>query len=314
MPVVAASHNGLKAADTAMQYLLKGIDALDAVLHGVDVVEDDGSDHSVGYGGLPNADGVVELEASCMHGPTHRCGAVAGLRDIRYPARVARAVMEHTPHSLLVGNYAEAFAVRQGFSLENLLSPEAEKIFEYWKAYQSGLLSRGDLENLDLPRRMWDYFGITGTLTCLAVDENHGISGVTTTSGVAFKQPGRVGDSSIIGAGLYVENRTGACGSIGLGEENLRNLNCFKTVQYLKRGMTPEDACRQVLGEHLESEMEYRPFDSQSGPGYNITLIAVSKSGETGAAALYGPRNYAVNDGKSSSLKKAAYIFEKREN
>lgn len=310
-PVVIASHNGLKATQCAYETLCSGADALDAVLKGVDLVEDDPGDNSVGYGGLPNSDGFLELEACCMHGPTHQFGAVAGLQDIRYPARVAKAVMQSTPHGLLVGENAKQFAIQHGWKTENLLSAEAENIYKYWQSYQDGKISELDIKNSKIPEKLWDYFGITGTLTCLGQDADGGLSGVTTTSGLAFKLPGRVGDSSIIGAGLYVDNEAGACGSIGKGEENLRNLNCLKVVQQMKKGKSPESACQLVIREHLESEQKYRPFDQQQGPGYNITLIAVSAAGETGAAAIYGPQNYAIHDGKSNRLESAAYIFER---
>ena len=208
-PIAISSANGERATAKAMEMINSGSDALDAVIAGVNIIEDDPNDISVGLGGLPNEDGIVELDACCMHGPTHNAGAVASLRNIKNPSKVARLVMERTDHVLIVGESALRFAKAHGFTEEELLTDKARKIWLNWK------------ENLNKDDDWFPPAGqdndatesTTGTITCCAVDLAGNISGVTTTSGLSFKIPGRVGDSPIIGAGLYVDNEVGACGS-----------------------------------------------------------------------------------------------------
>ena len=222
-PVVISSANGFEAVKKAFDIIQSGKDALDGVIAGVNLLEDDPNDHSVGLGGLPNEDGIVELDACCMHGPTHNAGGVAALRNIRNPSKVARLVMERTDHVLLVGKGALSFARRHGFKEENLLTDEAR---EQWLHWQENLSEEDDwfppIEKENSQSTL-EWERDTGTINCNALDLNGDLSGVTTTSGLSYKIPGRVGDSPIIGAGLYVDNEVGACGSTGRGEENLKN-------------------------------------------------------------------------------------------
>ena len=211
--LAVSSGNGMKTVEKAVELMKSGTDTLDAAIAGVNIVELDPNDTSVGYGGLPNEDGVVELDSSCMHGPTYRGGAVASLRNIKTPSKVAQMVLQRTDHCLLVGEGALRFARMHGFPEENLLTERARLAWVRWK------------ENLSLDD---DYLSPeqgggekdprpTGTITCLCLNDKSDISGVTTTSGLAFKIPGRVGDSPLIGCGVYVENEVGACGSTGRG-------------------------------------------------------------------------------------------------
>jgi len=224
-PIVIASANGINAVAKAYEIITAGADALDGVIAGVNLVEDDPADHSVGLGGLPNEDGIVELDACCMHGPTHNAGAVAAIRNIRNPSKVARLVMERTDHVLIVGEGALRFAKRHGFKEENLLTDEARNIWLKWKENLSDEDDWFAPEDQEQNHSFLLDERITGTINCSALDLKGNLSGVTTTSGLSYKIPGRVGDSPIIGAGLYVDNEVGACGSTGRGEENLKNLS-----------------------------------------------------------------------------------------
>ncbi len=311
--LVLSSANGLRATKKAAEMMLSGADALDAVIAGVNIVEDDPNDHSVGYGGLPNEDGVVELDSCVMHGPTHNAGAVAALRNIQNPSKVARLVMERTDHVLLVGEGALRFAKAHGFKEQELLTDEARKIWLYWKES----LNKNDdwflppLEEIPEKYRKW--LNITGTITCLGLDLNNNISGVTTTSGLAFKIPGRVGDSPIIGAGLYVDNEVGAAGSTGRGEENLKNLSCYQVVEYMRTGLDPQSACKKVLERVVKHAFKLPNLKNKKGlPNFNLKLYAINKEGQFGAAAIYGPGNFAVFDGKENKHYPLNYLYEYR--
>ena len=219
---------------------------LDAVVAGVNTVEDDPNDNSVGLGGLPNEAGVVELDSSVMDGPTGLCGAVAALQNIKNPSKVARKVMEETNHALIVGPGALAFAKAHGFKEEDLLTDDSRQIWLYWRQKHSG--NDDWFTGKDVPERIRkivedDYLRPTGTVNCDAVDGNGDLAGCTSTSGLAFKIPGRVGDSPIIGAGLYVDNAFGAAGSTGRGEANIITNGSHVVVESLRQGMHPTDAC-----------------------------------------------------------------------
>ena len=310
-PVVIASQNGIEAVKLAYEKITDGADALDAVIAGVNLVEDDPDDHSVGLGGLPNEDGVVELDSCCMHGPTHNAGGVAALQNIRNPSRVARLVMERTDHVLLVGAGALRFAKRHGFKEENLLTDAAREIWLEWTENlnkdDDWLPPGGILKHHSaLPLKR-----LTGTINCNAIDLQGNISGVTTTSGLSFKIPGRVGDSPIIGAGLYVDNEIGACGSTGRGEENLKNLSSFMVVEYMRNGKSPVDACLEVC-RRITAKAKLQPYllKSDGFPDFNVKFYAVNKGGETGSAAIYGPYKYSICDADGNRLEEGAYLFK----
>ena len=241
-----ASSNGLEAVRKAVELLKKGEDPLDAVVAGVNIVEEDPNDMSVGYGGLPNEEGVVELDSSVMHGPTHNAGAVACLQNIKTPSKVAKLVMERTDHVLLVGEGALKFAKAHGFKEENLLTERARKEWLDWKEN----LSKKDFwfpPPSEVNPEIESFLSHNGTINCLAIDSKGNLAGVTTTSGFAYKIPGRVGDSPIIGAGLYVDNDIGAAGSTGRGEANILNCGSFTVVDFMRQGFSPDEACLGTL-------------------------------------------------------------------
>ena len=308
-PIVISSGNGLRATQKAMEIIKQGKDALDGVIAGVNIIESDPNDHSVGYGGLPNELGVVELDSCCMHGPTHNAGAVASIRNIKNPSKVARLVMERTDHVLIVGNGALNFAKAHGFKEENLLTDEARKI---WLSWKESLSDRDDWFSNEQAKKTYEkYFDITGTISCLGLDTRGNISGVTTTSGLAFKIPGRVGDSPIIGAGLYVDNEVGACGSTGRGEENLKNLSCFLTVEFMRNGLSPQEACLKTCKRVVQHAKLPSLLKDNGKPNFNLTFYAINKQGEYGAASVYGPYKFSLNNGKTNELLETVYLYKK---
>ena len=244
--LVISSANGVKAIEKARQLIDGGSDALDAVIAAVNIVEDDPNDMSVGLGGLPNADGEVELDASVMHGPSHRAGAVAALKNIKNPSSVAKVVMDRTDHVLLVGEGALKFAKMHGFKEENLLTDQSREEWVRWKetlSNEDAYLPPHTLEDRDIGEGVKKALQTYGTINCLGLDLEGNLSGVTTTSGLSYKIPGRVGDSPIIGAGLFVDNEIGAAGSTGRGEANLLNCSSVMIVEYMKQGESPTEAC-----------------------------------------------------------------------
>ncbi len=316
-PAVISSRNGLPATEKAMGLIRQGVDTLEAVVAGVNIVEADPTDHSVGYGGLPNEEGVVQLDSSVMHGPTGGAGAVACLQDIVYPSRVAKLVMERTDHVLLVGEGALRFAVAMGFERQNLLTPEAREIWLKWKRDLSPEDDWIDpSERLGKPAtraetgRRWRLFQHHGTINCNAVNEKGEISGVTTTSGLAFKIPGRVGDSPIIGAGLYVDNQVGACGSTGRGEANLKSCASFLAVEFMRQGDSPEEAALKVLKRIAENTREPYLLDERGRPKFQLIFYALNKKGEFAGAAMWSGPKYAAHDGETNRLYEAAYLYE----
>jgi N4-(beta-N-acetylglucosaminyl)-L-asparaginase len=318
-----------------MEMIRAGADTLDAVVAGVNIVEDDPKDMSVGYGGLPNEEGVVELDASVMHGPTKRAGAVASLRNIKNPSSVAKIILERTDHLLLVGEGALRFARAHGFKEENLLTEEARAVWLKWKETMSDRDAWGPgLAAPDAPAQSILYNGAlkpeeilalademiahppTGTINCIAVNARGDISGTTTTSGLAFKIPGRVGDSPLIGCGLFVDNEVGAAGSTGRGEECIKINAAHTIVEMMRRGMSPTDACleacKRVAGSYNGNMAKLKKF--------NMDFYALNKSGEHGAASLFGftlnkrgerkRQQYAVHDGREPKLHDMAYLYE----
>lgn len=310
-PLAISSANGIKAVTIAMKKLADGADGLDAAIEGVASVEEDPEDMTVGYGGIPNEEGIVELDASVMHGPTHRAGAVASLRGIKTPSRVAKLVMEHTDHLLLVGDGALKFAKSFGFPEENLLTDNARKLWLHWRA------TRGEKDNWlptppkDLDPAVKKFFGIRehGTIHLGVLDKDGNISGVTSTSGLFFKLPGRVGDSPIIGAGLYVDNEVGSCGSTGRGEANLLNCASFLAVENMRHGMSPIEACLAVC-QRIADKTEPRLLKAPGRPNFDLKFYAMNKQGDYAGVSLYKGGKFAVHDGKNGHLEDCTYLFE----
>ena len=301
-PVAVASANGLRAVQKAFDLLLQGADTLDAAIEGVKIQELDPADDSVGYGGLPNAAGVVQLDASCMHGPTKRAGAVGCLENIKTPSEVAKLVLKYTNHVFLVGEGAKRFALSYGFKEEDLLTESSR---QKWLAWRANMSPTDDY--LDVPDAEQMVVRPTGTINCNAVTPRGEISSVTTTSGLAWKIPGRVGDSPIIGAGQYCDNDVGAAGSTGRGESNLKVCGGFLTVEHMRRGMKPTDACLETL-KRVVAMTEPRLLDARGRPKFGLTFYAVNKRGEFGAASLF-PGSYAAHDGTDAKLRDTAHMF-----
>jgi N4-(beta-N-acetylglucosaminyl)-L-asparaginase len=338
-PVMISSANGLRALDKGMEILKHGGDTLDAAVAAVTVVEDDPNDDSVGYGGLPNEEGEVELDASVMHGPTRRAGSVASVRRIKNVARLAKTVMERTNHVMLVGHGATKFAVAEGFPEMNLLTEQSRMAWLHWKAstsfnWRPGLdspeyVDRSALEAhrdqlaalYDTPEKLaWRphieevaAHPPTGTINCLAVNDKGEISGTTTTSGLAWKIAGRVGDSPIIGAGLYVDGEVGGAGSTGKGEENIKISGGHTIVEMMRKGMSPTDACLEALGRVAHNYKN----DKKKLSKFHIFFYALNKDGVHGSGSLW--RNsydkthrasYAVHDGAQARLAECKPYFD----
>lgn len=339
--IVIASENGLRACTRAMEMLKSGADTLDAVIAGVNINEEDPEDTSVGYGGLPNEDGIVELDASVMHGPTRRAGSVAALRNIKTPSKVARSVMEQTDHIMLVGEGALRFAKACGFKEENLLTEKARLAWLVWK--QSLRDSKGHnnwTDGLDAPAKPKKSSGLqrlfpaadgaalawawevalhppTGTINCLALNDKAEMSGVTTTSGLAWKIAGRVGDSPIIGSGLFVDQQVGGAGSTGRGEENIRIAGAHTIIENMRKGMSPKEACLDAL-KRVAANYDN---DATRLAQFDINFYALRSDGEYAGASLWhgsmrqgklAPKRFAVNDGGQSRLEPCLYLLERK--
>jgi N4-(beta-N-acetylglucosaminyl)-L-asparaginase len=310
-PVVIAAANGNRSKDSdgltcvarAFKMITAGSDVLDAVIAGVNIVELDPEDTSVGYGGLPNAEGVVQLDASVMHGPLKRAGAVACIEGVRTPSHVAKKVMDETDHHLIVGKGAQEFARGYGFKIEDDLNTEkSRRLWLEWKR-------RTDpLHYLDPKDRQeaWHRVGLEmvaeglidpvhfyGTINCNGINTKGEICGVTTTSGLAWKIPGRVGDSPILGAGLYVDGDIGAAGSTGRGEANLFSLCSFMIVESMRNGASPKDAGMAALKRIAEKTVEKRLKNSRGKPNFNVNFYILNARGEYAGVAFY-PSRYAV--------------------
>lgn len=301
-PVAVASANGLRAVQKAFDMLMQGADTLDSIVEGVKIQELDPNDDSVGYGGLPNADGVVQLDASCMHGPTKRAGAVGCLEGIKTPSEVAKLILKYTNHIFLVGEGAQRFAFSYGFKAEDLMTEHSREAWLRWRANlnpNDNFIDVPDAEQLTLPK--------TGTINCDAVTPQGDLSSVTTTSGLSWKIPGRVGDSPIIGAGQYCDNEVGAAGSTGRGESNIKVCGGFLTVEHMRRGMKPTDACLETL-KRVVAATEPRLLDERGRPKFGLNFYAVNKRGEFGAASLF-PSRYAAHDGTEAKIRDTAYLF-----
>ncbi len=313
-PLVIASANGLEAVKKAMEVIRAGNEGLDGVIAGVNIVEDDPDDTSVGYGGLPNYDGVVELDAAVMYGPTHEAGAVAAIQNIKNPSRVARLVMERTDHVLLVGEGALRFAKAHGFKEENLLTDKAREIWLRWKetmSTQDDWLPPHKPTDKDIGALLEPYTRHYGTIHCSAIDLQGNISCVTTTSGLAFKIPGRVGDSPIIGAGLYADNEVGSAGSTGRGEANLQNLSSAMIVEWMRQGKSPEEACLAACKRIVDHTKEAHLQLEDGRPNFEVIFYALNKNGVYGSASIYSGRKMAVHNGTAAKLVPCAYLYDK---
>ena len=298
-----ASANGIRGVARAFELVSSGTDTLDAAVEGVKIQELDPADNSVGYGGLPNEDGVVQLDASCMHGPTRRAGAVAALEGIKTPSEVARLVLRYTNHILLVGAGAKRFALSYGFEDEDLLTPESRDLWLRWRA------NRGREDDwLDVPEGE-KMARVTGTINMNVVNTRGDISSVTTTSGLAWKIPGRAGDSPIVGAGQYTDNAIGAAGSTGRGESNIMVCGGFLTVEHMRRGMKPTDACMETL-KRVVALTPPRLLDPRGQPTFGLQFYAVNKAGEFGAASLF-PATYAAHDGRDAAVRDTAFLYQR---
>lgn len=326
-PVVVGSANGLKAAELALERMRAGADPLEAIVAGVNLVEDDPRDMSVGLGGIPNEEGVVQLDACVMHGPTGRAGAVASLEGIKNPSRVAKAVMETTDHILLVGPGARRFAELNGFPVANLLTDKARKVWLYWKQNLSGKdkwlepdPSRLDPEVQDFIREYGrDPFRDPrshGTVHLSACDGRGDLAGCTSTSGLFFKMPGRVGDSPLIGAGCFTDNAVGSAGSTGRGEANILISGGHLVVERMRAGRSPKDACLDALRRIAETTREKRLLDEKGRPAFGVSFYAVSKTGAYGMATMWStrpsgkPSQFAVADARGARLENAAFLYE----
>ena len=302
-PAAVSSSNGLRAVNRAMELMLGGADTLDAAVEGVKIQELDPADNSVGYGGLPNEEGVVQLDASCMHGPSRRAGAVAALEGIKTPSEVARLVLKYTDHILLVGEGAKRFALSYGFKEENLLTPESRQLWLEWRANHGP-----DDDWLNVPEKEPMVARPTGTINLDVVNARGDCSSVTTTSGLAWKIPGRVGDSPLVGAGQYTDNDVGAAGSTGRGEATIMACGGFLTVEGMRRGLKPTDACLETLKRVGRLTLPRLLKDGR--PTFNLNFYAVNKRGEFGAASFY-PSRYAAHDGKNGALRDTAHLYER---
>jgi N4-(beta-N-acetylglucosaminyl)-L-asparaginase len=299
-----SSANGLRAVNRAMELMLGGTDTLDAAVEGVKIQELDPEDDSVGYGGLPNEEGVVQLDASCMHGPTRRAGGVASLEGIKTPSEIARLVLKYTDHILLVGEGAKRFALSYGFKEEDLLTPKSRQAWLEWRANRGA-----DDDWLDVPEKEPMVARPTGTINLDVVNAKGDLSSITTTSGLAWKIPGRIGDSPIVGAGQYTDNDVGSAGSTGRGEANIMVCGGFLTVEHLRRGLAPTDACIETLKRVLH-QTPARLLYPDRRPRFNLNFYAVNKRGEFGAASFY-PGRYAASDGKEGALRDTAHLYER---
>ena len=311
-PIVISSANGnryknggtVTGVEKAFSMITRGSDVLDALIAGVNIVELDPEDTSVGYGGLPNAEGVVQLDSCCMHGPRKRAGGVGAIEGVRTPSLVAQKVMDETDHHLVVGKGAQDFARSMGFKIEDDLNTERSRAsWLRWKRETDPLHYLDPAKRQAAIRRIEQRMvadglieeeHLYGTINCDGVNAAGEVCGVTTTSGLAFKIPGRLGDSPILGAGLYVDNDIGAAGSTGRGEANLYGLCSFLIVEEMRRGRHPKDAGMEALRRIKAATVEKRLRNSRGEPNFGITFYIVNKQGEHAGVAMYGGTSYAI--------------------
>ena len=339
-PVAVASANGIPAVERAYALMKDGADPADAVVAGVTIVENDPSDVTVGLGGLPNEAGVIQLDASVMHGPTHKSGAVACIENIKNPAAVALLVLKRTDHCLIVGEGAKRFAIANGFKQEDLMTDRTRAMWMRWKAnlgrqddwlnddemdwdprdpMNNGLGPIGTNEIGDELKRLAADHDVqwvdgvpytTGTINCCAVDGNSDLASCTTTSGLSWKIPGRVGDSPITGAGMYCDNDVGASGATGRGEAVILNCGGFSVVRAMERGLTPSEACLEVAGDIVRRTRERRLRNEDGRVNFDVKLYAVRKDGAYGAASIMPGGRFAVCDEKGARIEACPSVYE----
>jgi N4-(beta-N-acetylglucosaminyl)-L-asparaginase len=331
-PVIVASDNGHKfknggsktCVETAFEKMMKGEDVLDAVIAGVNIVELDPLDDSVGFGGLPNADGNVQLDACCMHGPRKKAGGVGASENVKMPSLVARAVLEHTDNHLLVGKDVTTFARNLGFEIVNdLNTPNSRAKWLEWKKRTDPLhyIKNPDEKAAAFNQVMLDMVNeglvnanhISGTINCNGVNAKGDVCGVTTTSGLGWKIPGRLGDSPVLGAGLYLDNEVGAAGSTGRGEANLYNLSSYLIVEEMRRGAKPKDAGMTALKRIQSNTVEKRLLNSRGLPNFNINFYILNKKGEYAGVTMYNPGGnltFAVCDEKGPRQEKLETLLD----
>jgi len=337
-PVVISSANGMEACAKAMEVMKSGGDTLDAVIAGVNIVELDPNNPYVGYGGLPNEDGVVELDASVMHGPSKRAGSVASIQGIKTPSKIAKLVMDHTSHVMIVGEGALRFAEAYGYKKEDLLTDKSRTAYLVWKeslrspgAFNNWIPMEENLTgkpgapmkqlrsrfpNVDDDTLAWAWQVAIhppfGTINCLGLNDKGEMSGVTTTSGLAWKIPGRVGDSPIIGAGLYVDQEVGGAGSTGVGELNIRIVGGHTIVESMRHGMSPKEAVMEALRRVSKLYNDDKAILDK----LDIEFYALRKDGEHAAGSLWSThqsyKTYAVNDGGESRHEACVFLYGKQ--
>ncbi|MEL7473354.1 MAG: N(4)-(beta-N-acetylglucosaminyl)-L-asparaginase, partial [Planctomycetota bacterium] len=320
-----ASGNGVGTVELALRRVREGVDPVLAVVEGVGTVEADPDDLTVGLGGLPNEEGVIELDSSVMHGPTHKAGAVAALRNIVHPAQVALKVLQTTDHVMIVGEGALKFARAHGFTEQDLMTEKTRQIWLRWKRN----LNPSD-DWLDDEQQDWSLDGreradagvelegrgaqpfTYGTIHCGATDAAGNVSACTTTSGLSYKIPGRVGDSPIVGAGMYVDNEVGSAGATGRGEAVIQSCGAFSTVRHMGEGKSPTEACLAVLKEMAErTKRQRRLIDENGRPNYNVIMYALRKDGAYGSASMWSGREFAVATGAGARREKCAFLYER---
>lgn len=318
--VLVTSGNGVEAAKAARQALIQGYEPLDAVIAGVNVNELDPNDVSVGYGGIPNEEGVVQLDAAVMDGRTMRAGAVGALEGVKTPSKVARLVMDRTDRVFLVGAGARAFATMQGFPVDDLLTERTKKIWRYWKERMSDIddweVSTKAAEDPDVKWFLQKYgdeiFRPQGTIHMSVRSAKGDFGCATTTSGLYFKMPGRVGDSPVIGAGLYCENGVGSAGSTGRGEANLVSCGSHTVVEFMRQGKSVEEACLLALRRIDEKTHRVpRHRDDKGRPRFNVSFYAIDAKGRTAGAAIWSGAKYVVGDNDGVRTLESAYLYKR---
>jgi N4-(beta-N-acetylglucosaminyl)-L-asparaginase len=336
MPVLVGSWNAGPATSRAAALVASGVPLLSAIVQGIKIVEDDPEEMSVGFGGLPNEDGEVELDAAVMDGPRHKAGAVAGLRRIRHAAGVAYEVLQRTDHALLVGEGAFKFARQLGFPEEDLSTPKSREAWLAWKAglsHKDAWLSADEAKSGFGQARWAGHVAnpepgrppsnpapgasggsptvpfTFGTIHVSGVDAAGDLWACTSTSGLSYKIPGRVGDSPIIGAGLYTDNAVGSAGATGRGESTVHTCGAYEVVRGMESGMTPTEACLAALRRIARLTKEPRLLNEKGQPAFNVTLYALRKDGEVGCAAMHAGYQYVVQRGGETRVENAAALF-----